>query len=99
MYFGLRWILFPVLTCLRNEEAKFSWRLSTLHTLHKSCPTHIIAFHDHDSVQRIDPDPAPEIRNLQKCVTSGGQPFVSEELLEALVRLPAQSTLLSTFKA
>ena len=62
-------------------------------------PFHIIAFHGHDCVQRADPHPTPERRNLQKRVESGGQLIVSEELLEAPVPMPAQSTPPSPFKA
>ena len=60
---------------------------------------HIIAFHGHDCVQRVDPHPVPERRNLQERVESGGQLIVSEELLEAPVPMPALSTPLSPFKA
>lgn len=51
-------------------------------------PFHIIAFHGHNCVQRADPHPAPEPRNLQERVESGGQLIVSEELLEAPVPMP-----------
>ncbi len=62
-------------------------------------PFHIITFHGHDYVQRADPHPAPEPRNLQEPVESGGQLIVSEELLEAPVPMPAQSTPPLPFKA
>ena len=62
-------------------------------------PFHIITFHGDDYVQRADPHPAPEPRNLQEPVESGGQLIVSEELLEAPVPMPAQSTPPLPFKA
>ena len=43
-------------------------------------PVHIIAFYSHDCVQRADPHPAPELRNFQEPVESGGQLIVSEQL-------------------
>ena len=65
----------------------------------RGVPFHIIAFHGHDCVQRADPHPAPEPRNLQEPVESGGQLIVSKELLKASVPIPAQSTPPSPFQA
>ncbi len=62
-------------------------------------PFHIIAFHGHHCVQRLDPYSAPKPRNLQERVESGGQLVVSEELLKAPIPMPAQSTPPSPFQA